>query len=53
MQNCPVQKAPLTGENLIIPAATDMVIRIRIDELTSGKTPTRLQTHVKLVGKAK
>jgi hypothetical protein len=42
MQNCPLQKDPLTGEKLIIPAATDMVITIRTDELTNGSTYTAL-----------
>jgi len=53
MQNCPVQKAPVIGENLIIPAATDMVIRICTDGLTSDATHSSLQMHVRLVGQAK
>jgi len=48
-----VQKAPITGENLIIPAATDMVIRISTDELTSDTMHSSLQTHVRLVRQAK
>jgi hypothetical protein len=36
MQNCPLQKAPVTGAYLIIRAATGMVIPIRKDKLTSG-----------------
>jgi hypothetical protein len=53
MQNCPVKKTPITGENLIIPVATDIVTCIRTDGLMSGTKHSSLQTHVIVVGRAK